>query len=260
VSDKFQQEQELKTALQRIYKNIEIPDSTVSWIRIQAILKKRRRRKQWVRRLKISSMIVISSFILNLVFTMTVPTAYSHITGLFKKIKNDVIEFFHERPDQNNNNNSKAKTSSPNENSEKASSKSGQMIEVTIEEARTKLSFHLLLPTYVPGSFQLDSVRIFSETEEEYYNNVQLEYVNENGEVLNIIQRRIEGETPGLKAEMAIGSGEYKDVIINGNAAILMTPIEGNTNVEWLTQDRILIRISGKLAGSDIIKFASSLK
>jgi len=252
------QDEELKQALQCIYDNIEIPNSTNSFLKVQARLHRRKRRMKWISRAKISVAILIGSFVVGLLLDTTPSTAYSQISSLFKVIQREVIEIFHESP--SNQNRDMTKPSPPMDVDETVNRGSGQMIIVPLEEAKAMASFRLLIPSYVPESFQLETVRLFDTEDKSHYNHVLLEYANPDGELLNIIQREIEGESTGLKVEMAIDSGEHKDVFINENPAILMIPIEGNTNLEWLTKDRILIRISGKLSEPEIIRLATSLK
>lgn len=253
--DEYKQDEELKKALKGIYENIEIPDSKPAWLKAQAQLNKRKRRKQWKRRMKISIAIVLCSFFGSVLFNSTTETAYSQISSLYKRIQNQVIEIFYEEPEQTQ---LGAKTSYPENNLETDMGIS-QMKEVTLDEAKTIVSFHLILPTKAPESFQLDTIRVFSSSEG-IYNHVQLEYADARGDIINIIQHEIEGKTSGLKAEIAINAGEYKDVVINGNKAILMLPTEGNTNLEWLTENRIMVRISGRFSESDIINLAESLQ
>ena len=250
MKEQNEQEKELRNALRKIYDDINIPDSTESWNSVQQRLKRRKKRLQWQRRMRIGIAVVIISFAFNLVYNMSIPTAYSHIATLIKKWQEDVVEFFHERPSHSDRN---ALTSSPPGNRELSSS-SDMMHVDTLDEAQEIISFDLLTPYKIPKTFQLDAVRIFG------VNEAQLEYVNMNGEVLNIIQRKIEGEPPDLKATMSADSGEYKDVYINGVAAILMIPIEGNMNLEWLTEERILVRISGQLSEDVIVNLADSMK
>ncbi|WP_213528958.1 hypothetical protein [Paenibacillus cisolokensis] len=95
MSDSYeQQDEELKSALRQIYDNIEIPDSMNSWLQVQKRLEKRKRILHWKRRMKIATSIVVVSFTLNLMINMSPITAYSHISGLFKRIQQDVIAFF----------------------------------------------------------------------------------------------------------------------------------------------------------------------
>ncbi|MBU5445652.1 DUF4367 domain-containing protein [Paenibacillus sp. MSJ-34] len=255
MENEFSQNKELKKAMQRIHDNIEIPDSTPSWLKVQARLNKRKRRKQWKRRWKISGAIVVCSFLGSIVISTTTPTAYSQISSLLKRIQNQVIEFFHEEPEPNP---FESKTTDMDDLKDKNIVSGTRMDEVTLEDAQSKVSFHLLLPSTVPGSFELTSIRIFGSAEGTW-NHAQFEYTNDNGEILNIIQHEIDGKTSGLKVEMPLDAGEYKDIVINGNKAILLIPIEGNANLEWLTEDRIMVRISGKLSESDIINLAKSL-
>ena len=249
--DQFEKSDEVKKAVQRIYKDIEIPDSTISWLKVQKRLQKKKSRNLWIRRIRISSAIVAISFIVSLLVSETTPKVHSNISLLLKKMQEKVVEIFHESPDLPNH--SGAKTSKP-----EMRIGSG-MLQVTLDEAQNMLSFPLLLPTKVPSKFELDNIRIFSSSEGKY-NNVQFEYTNARGEIINIIQHNVVGKTSGIKTEMDTNTGSYKDVDINGNKAILMSPIEGNKNLEWLTTDRILVRISSMLPETQIINIAKSLK
>lgn len=249
--DEFKKDENVKKALQRIYNNIEIPDSTSSWLKVQEQLQKKKSRKILSRRLKLYSAIVACSFIISLFVSETTPKVHSNISFLFKRIQEKVIEIFHESPDVPNQ--SKAKTSSPELNISRG------MLEVSLDEAQNMLSFPLLLSTKIPRKFELDNIRIFSSSEGEY-NNVQMEYTNASGEIINILQHNVVGKTTGLKTEIDSTTGNFKDININGNKAILMSSVEGNKNLEWLTKDRILIRVSGMLSETEIIDLANSLK
>ncbi|WP_438349446.1 DUF4367 domain-containing protein [Paenibacillus sp. FA6] len=249
------QEEDLKKALQRIHYNIEIPDSTTSWMKVQKRLQKKKRRRQWKQRLKISAAIVAGSFIVSILVNTTTPTAYSQLASLFKRIQSDVVVIFHENPDQNP---LGAKTVSPDD-SKNGQASGGQMIETTLEEAIQIASFQLLVPSDIPQDFQMDIVRLFRSSEGEF-NNIQMEYANTNGEIINIVERAIVGKAAAIKTEMALDSGNYKDVTIQGNAAILIIENEGNVSLEWLTQDRIRILITGSISEPDILKLANSLK
>lgn len=253
MSEEYIQEEKLKKSLKRIYDNIEIPDNIESWTRVQTHLQKRKRWKRWNRRLRYIVAVFIGSLVLSYAMNMNVPDAYSFST-LFKNIQETMIEFFHEwtKHDETN-----AKTAPPLEG--RAEAGSGlQMIEVTLEEAKAKVSFPIQLPTVLPENFELSRVRIF-DSDRGQYDNMQIEYTNPDGEIINIVQRHIKGKTDGLKAEMPMDAGEFKDVIINGILAVLLIPIEGNINLEWYTLERVLIRISGNVSEDEILILANSL-
>lgn len=256
MSNKPYQDDELKTALQRIYQNIEVPDSSKSWSIVQRRLNKRYRFKKRMQNLKISVFIVICSLILNSALMMTLPTAHSQISGLVKKVADNFIEFFHKETKDPSSD--KAKTPPPPDESMESNGNSGSVLETSLEEARARAPFKLLVPTYIPKKFELDTVRIFYNAEE--ITNVHIKYANANGELISILQHQIEGESSHIKAVMAIGSGDYKDVLINGNQAILMIANKGNSILEWLTGEHVLIRISGNLTESELNKIATSFE
>lgn len=248
-----QQKPHLKQTLQQIYENIEIPDSSTSWLRVQARLKKRHRRHRWMNNLKVSGLVIICFFLLNTAF-ITVPTSHSQIAGLLKNISSNIIEIFHEQPSHNN-----EKHPPPQMHETESPENIGSVQVVSLDEALSNAAFTLKVPTYIPDDFQLDNVRVFGESEKSY-NYVQIKYENDKGDVLNILQRQIEGENSAIVATMAVEAGKYKNVIVNGDTAILIISDKGNSNLEWLTEERVLVRISSKLAESEILKIASSLK
>lgn len=194
MNEEYIQEEELKKSLQRIYDNIEIPDSTESWTRVQTRLQKRKRWKRWNLRLRYVVAVFIGSLVLSYAMNMNVPDAYSFST-LFKNIQETMIEFFHEWTDHDETN---AKTAPPLEGKVGAGSDL-QMIEVTLEEAQTKVSFPIQLPTVLPENFELSRVRIF-DSDRGQYDNMQIEYTNPDGEIINIVQRHIKGKTDGLSS------------------------------------------------------------
>lgn len=261
--DDQEQDEVLKKALQHIYAKIEIPDSTESWERVQALLQRKKHRLKWGYRLKISSYILLGSLVLNAVLATTTPTTYSNIGALFIRIQQNMIQIFHEKPKEPDL--SAAKTSPPPdypiETQERATSGSmgSLMFEVTMEEAIERVPY-LLIPTEIPDRFHLNRVRIFGQHEEGPYENVHMEYLNDDGEVLHIIQHQILGETTGVVTSMNVDTGEYKGVTVNGKSAVLMVPTVGNIHMEWLTDERVLIRISGNLSESEIMSLAASLE
>ncbi|MFD0715717.1 DUF4367 domain-containing protein [Paenibacillus sp. GCM10027626] len=256
MNNDFMKDEELKEALKRERNNIVIPDSTPSWLKVQVRLQKRKRRREWMRRLKLRAAIIMGSFIVSFLANMTTPTAYSQVASLFKKIKGEVVEFFYEKPSHDP---SKAKTAPPDDTMTEKESHSSQMWEVTLEEAIHKSSFPLLVPAALPEGFHLNAVRSFGSPDEQFH-NIQQEYMNAAGEIIHIIQRIVEGKATGMKIEMDLTAGEYKELMVNGNAAVLLIPRDGNTNLEWLTNERILVHISGRLTETEIIELAKTLK
>ena len=100
MKEKYEQEKELKDTLWCIYECIEIPDSTDSWKRVQKRIENMKRRRLWRRRIKIGTTIATVFFILILLLNQPLSTAHSQIGTLFKKWKEEVIDFFDEPREQ----------------------------------------------------------------------------------------------------------------------------------------------------------------
>lgn len=256
MSENSREDEELKKALQRIYQNIDIPDSSKSWAIVQKRLNKRKRLMKRLNILKVSSAIIVCSLMINLVFMISLPEVHSQVSGLFKRVSHNLIEIFlhqQEKPSDD-----KAKTPPPPDDFANNNGSIDDITEVSLEEAKIKASFQLLIPTYIPEEFKLETVRLFSNSNK--INNVHIKYSNSNGDIISVLQQKFEGVTTDVKATMAIGSGNYKEVIIGNNTAILMIADKGNPIIEWFTEDYILLRISGKVSENELVDIANSLK
>jgi len=245
----------IKKLLQDVCNNIEIPDPTPSWNKVQERFEKQYRKKVRIKhQLKIT--VAVIACLLLIQFALTggdLPKTYAHMSSLLKEVKERMIEIFFSKNKQDA---SKAITLPP------ATDNTVQPAvpeEVTLDEARSKLAFPLLLPQKVPDGFSLDLIRIYREADGQY-RNVYLEYINESEDIFKISQHMIAPKSADIKSDFAAGAGDIKDVYINGQAAVLVIYPEGFIDLQWLTKDSIKIAISGKLTESDALKLAESMK
>jgi len=249
----------LKEMLKRDHASVEIPNGEESWLQVQAKINKISRRKMLLRRVKLTAAIIACSFVISFLISTNFPTAYAKFASLFKKIQGDIIEIFYEAPDRDS---GRAKTSPPEEGPSESTTPVGSYApeKTSLVEAKNKMAFSLLIPSYMPEKFSLDAVFITKETNGTY-NDAYFEYLNEVGELLKIGQRKIGGKTGALKTDFNKDSGDFFDVIIGENPAILFVDRNGSiTSLEWLTKDRIKVYISGPISKEDIIKVGTSLK
>jgi len=245
---------ELRKAMDELYDRIEIPDSTESWKRVQVMLIKRKRRRRWIRRLGYAAAIFACSLILSLGLNMNTQGVYS-FAGLFKNVRDSVVEIFHERSEATNA--PDAALTPPPDDGQPGTNNGFMISEVSLEEALEQALF-IRVPSSPPDQWSFRRVRMFQTTDTEV-GRVFLEYSGPNGEMISIEQRLITGESDGLKTEMPLDSGEYKDVNINGNTGILLRPTSGSLHLEWLTEDRVLIHLFANIPEEDLIAFARSM-
>lgn len=250
----------LKEMLKRNHASIEIPNGTASWQQVQHRLQKIGRRKMFVRRIKLTAAIIACSLVISFFMNDNFPTSYANIASLLKKVQGNIIEIFYEAPPDRES--TRAKTAPP-EDKPPASNRPGSSFapeKTSLEDAKNKMAFPLLTPSYVPEKFRLDAVFVTKETNGTY-NDAYFEYLDEAGELLKISQRKIEGKTGAIKTEINSDSGEFFDVLVGEHPAILFVDRNGSiTSLEWLTKDRIKIYISGPIAKEDILKIGTSLK
>ncbi|GMX64770.1 hypothetical protein Elgi_40390 [Paenibacillus elgii] len=252
---------ELKELLKRNHARVEIPNGAVSWQQVQHRLKKIGRRNLFVRRIKLTAAIMACSLVINFLMNDNFPTTYANIASLLKRVQGNIIEIFYETPPAQES--TRAKTTAPPEEKLPASNRPGSSFapeKTSLEEAKSKLAFPLLTPSYVPEQFRLDAVFVTKESDGTYY-DAYLEYLDEHGELLKISQRKIEGKTGAIKTDIHSDSGEFIDVFVGEHPAVLFVDRNGSiTSLEWLTKDRIKIYISGPIAKEDILKIGTSLQ
>lgn len=256
-----QDDRKLKEMLKHNHASVEIPKGKESWLQVQAKLKKRSRRKMWLRRIKISTAVIACSFVISFFLNYSFPSVYATMATLFKKVQGELIEIFHEDPEQDS---TRAKTLPPEEELHLSDIHPGSSLPLEktgLEDAKNKLAFTLLIPSYIPEKFNLDAVFITKETSG-MYNDVYLEYIDhQTGELLKISQRKIEGKTGAIKTDINHSSGDFFDVYVGEYPAIVFVDHQGNmASLEWLTKDRIKVYISGPITKEDVIKIGRSLK
>ncbi|MCP3773128.1 DUF4367 domain-containing protein [Paenibacillus sp. MZ04-78.2] len=251
----------LKEMLKRNHAGVEIPNGSASWQQVQHKLKKIGRRKMLVRRMKLTAAIIACSFVISFFLNNDLSTSYAQIASLLKKVQGNIIEIFYEAPPSQEAAN--AKTTAPPEEKRPVSNRPGSSFapeKTSLEEAKNKMAFPLLTPSYVPEKFRLDAVFITKEADGAYH-DAYFEYLNEDGELLKISQRKIEGKTGAIKTDIHSDSGEFFDVFVGEHPAVLFVDRNGGiTSLEWLTKDRIKIYISGPIAKEDILKIGASLQ
>lgn len=240
-----------------LHQDFEVPDSMPSWNAVESKLKKRRQRRKVIRRLQVATCFVCASLLISILVTTSSsdPRAYASFSSFFKNIQNNIIEIFIKKPVQNPEN---ALTSPPpSEEQTNASPSNASSEKTTLAEAQNKLAFTVMLPSSLPDQFSLAGVRIFKEADDQY-RSIYLEYTTSQGSLIKMTERLVTGNT-GIKAEIHEGTGEIKDVYINGHPAVLMILSDGMINLEWIVED-IKISLSGILAETEAIDWAKSVK
>jgi len=250
----------LKEMLKRNHASVEIPNGTESWQHLQHRLKRIGRRKMFVRRMKVTAAIIACSFVITFFTNNNFPTSYAQIASLLKKVQGNIIEIFYEAPPDRES--THAKTTVPPEENLPASNRPGSSFapeKTSLEDAKNKMAFPLLTPSYLPEKFRLDAVFITKEMNGTY-NDAYFEYLDEDGELLKISQRKIEGITGAIKTDINSDSVEFFDVLIGEHPAMLFVDRNGSiASLEWLTKDRIKIYISGPISKENILKIGESL-
>lgn len=247
---------DLKEMVRNLYNDVEIPEAAGSWQKAQQQLHKRRRRIKWMNRAKVSIAIVVVSLFINIALNLNMSVTYAGFTSLFKEAKEHVIQIFFQDPDKEEDT-GHAKTPPPPDEVYETEPTAPEI--TTLEEARAKVAFPILTPDIVPEGFNLDIVRIFRESDNQY-KNVYLEYVNEAGRIIKLSQRLVSDQSGALKTEVATDAGEIKDIFVLDKPAVLIILPEGMHSLEWLNQENIKISISGELTERELLQFAESMK
>lgn len=240
-------EEQLKKMLIQAHQDVEIPDGEQSWLGVKVRLDRINKRKLWFNRIKIGFAIACTSLVISITFTTDLSTAYSHFSNLIKKMQENVVSIFFEEPKEYQmDESSKAKTSPP------------PSLTTGMDDAKEKLLFHIAVPTYIPAGYELDIVRIYRDSDGEY-RTAFMEYVNEDGRIIQLNQRMIaEESTPVISSTHE--SSTINDVFINGNAGVIIIHENEYIQLEWLTSERIKMSLFGFIPEDKILLMASSLK
>ncbi|MBP1897032.1 DUF4367 domain-containing protein [Paenibacillus lactis] len=262
MNDEFKHNDELlQKWLKDVHQDVNIPDGTQSWLEVKAQLDKIRTRRRWIRRLQLGALVACASLLISFFITTDLPTAYSQFQGLVKKVQENFIDIFFEDPEPYIEQNPEAKTSSPPPDAivSPPPRGEGRMEETSLDDARRKVMFTLVSPTYLPAGYALETVRIFQDSDGEY-RTVFMEYVNGEGQILQFNQHLIRENSSPEKTTINHAMAIIKDTVINGYKAVLIIQDPDLTHLEWITADHIKQSIFGVLAEEEIISVAESLQ
>jgi len=243
-----EKERMIKKMVEEDYRSIQVPDPTESWKKMHARLQQHRRKRIWANRLKIAFGIVILAIVIETATTADIPKTYAHVSTLFREMKDRVAEYFFNRTSDQGSD--EALTTPPPVD---IGAVAAIPEEMTLAEAKKKLSFPLLQPDFLPNTFSLDIVRVYQESGQ--YNHVYLEYANESGEIFKLVEMFI-GKSE-VRSDLSTDAGQIRDIFIGNDPAILMLMPE-MSYLEWLSDD-VKVSISGKLNEQEIIRIAESL-
>jgi hypothetical protein len=245
----------LQTLLQRAHRSIDIPDGKPSWLNVEARINKKHRQKQWMRKLKVSVLLLAGSTVISLAVTADLPKAYSQFTGLMRSVQHNMVDIFFQ-PDQRATSMPSAKTSPP---PAAGNTPEGLIpVDTDLSDAKAKLDFALALPDYVPKGYTLDIVRIYKDADN-VYRSAFMEYVNEEGRIIQLNQRLVrDGSAPELSS-IHTDAAIIEDIRIHGNKAVMVTYENDYKQLEWLSSEQVRLTLFGLLPESEIRKMAESL-
>ncbi|WP_208585528.1 DUF4367 domain-containing protein [Gracilibacillus suaedae] len=104
--------------------------------------------------------------------------------------------------------------------------------EMTFEEAQDETDFNIYAPSYLPDSYQLESVTVFYE--EALAREVQLEYVNNLNDVVMLNQTY---QPDDFSASKVVDNEdtEIKTIVLDGGEARLVEFEDGHIQIIWST-------------------------
>ncbi|GIP15589.1 hypothetical protein J40TS1_12310 [Paenibacillus montaniterrae] len=239
--------------LHDLQQDIEVPDSTPSWNALQPKLERRKRRKRLIRRMKTVTGLVCASLIVSVLIGGGPQRTYAYISEFF----NDVIQIFLQKSADDP---ASALTVPPPAFEENQSGSGDAELakpeKVTLEEAKQKLAFPLLLPSYVPEQLELSDIRIFKDTDGQF-RAAYLEYANAAGALVKVNQRLITNNS-SIMMEVQEGAGTIKDVMIGEQyPGILVELSDGSVFMEWIASD-IKMLLSGPLTETEALQWAEA--
>jgi|GEM_PF-2137094 len=133
----------------------------------------------------------------------------------------------------------------------------GEIIEkeVSLDEVHNMISFKLATPSYLPHEANTRRVFITSHGADVY--EINIEY-NVNDKVIVFSQENVPyGASRGSLYDK--DNTVIKDIMINGNPAILFMNKNGMNTLNWQSRS-LLLQLKGQISEEEIIKIAQSIK
>lgn len=126
----------------------------------------------------------------------------------------------------------------------------------SIEDARHHVEFSIYVPKYIPAAFTFSQLKAYEDSDH-VYRNVQLEYVNEIGQRLNVVERKLTGHSIAIPLQDEPWH-EVKEISINGHKGVLKVYAKGGSRIDWRANN-VMFTVMGEVREEEIIRFASSL-
>lgn len=256
-----QHEEQLKKWVEQAYYDVEIPDGEQSWKEVRSRLNKMHKKKQWSKRIKLSALVACSYLLLSFTINTDLSTAYSRFSGLLTQVQENIVDIFFNaspEPEPHVDSNPNANTLPPPD----LANPEGGVAEgefVSWEVAKEKAFFPLMTPSYIPEKYELNVVNIIPDSEGNY-RAVLAEFANPDGLIIQLNQRSLREGSSTEKLRIQHREAEIKNIMLEGNEAILIKSGDNLIQLEWLTLDDIKFSLMGKgVTEEDIIKMANSL-
>lgn len=238
----------IETTLKTLYERIEVPDKEAAWQRISAQLtameKARKKRQSWLySALAIAAVAVIFVAVgMKLLAEVNQEQPLVIVSEPFEHILNNDYEIIpHEFKQVTMN--EREHTLVPHI--------------ITIDEAGRKIEFSIYIPKYIPAAFTFSKIKAYQDLDY-VYRNVQLEYVNQFGQSLNVIERKVTSQSipRPFPIEMKY---EEREITINGNKGVLTIGANGISRIDWI-ENNVMFTVFGEVREEEIIRFATSLR
>jgi len=126
--------------------------------------------------------------------------------------------------------------------------------EVTIEQAQSLIPFKLAIPSYLPSETNTRRVTLTSFGADVY--QISIEYDIKDRAILLSQQNSSSGTSRGTLYDT--DDTVVKDLIVNGNPAILFMSKNGLNTLNWQLRG-LLLQIKGEITEEEIIKIANSI-
>ncbi|MFD0958201.1 DUF4367 domain-containing protein [Paenibacillus chungangensis] len=249
------------TALQETAKKQEfVPSSDQSWMRLQAQLQRKSKRKF---QLKILPYVAASFLLGAIIFgTPTVSNAFDPIYKAIVSIKDEAIKIIFGSED----NKVIPQTSPPpeegaeevNDGGGKENTEFGQEEYDSWEEASKAISFNIPSIAYTPEDYKLETIFTFSNGSKKETIAALFKYMNANQQIIKVTIRKLT-EQEQIASDSKQADKAFERITINNSEAILFSEEGGLHSIEFPLKDMYII-ISGEISRHELIQIAQEIK
>lgn len=244
--------EQLKATVTKLYQDIEVPEPS-NWDKVHTEIIKHNKRKKRMQSLKQICSVAAAALVISVLVNGNYSNVSAQFSAFVKVVKDEVTYIIMGKPNRSNHD---AVTRQPNNNdllnTDKYQNKK-------LEDNLLKLSFTPILPSYVPIDFEIQQSIVGIIDKNSRYNNLTIAFNNPDEEFIYIDYRNL-NSIDFISSEAQMDYLSVNEFVLNGSHALYYESTNGDSGIEWITNDNIRISLYSRINKQELIKVAESIR